>query len=261
MNQYIIVYWRLSLQHFNNQGGFIINKARTNAILVFILVLSSIMIYSIQYLAFHRAEETVFYLLQDLAFVPMQVAVVTIIINRFLNMMEERKKIKKINVIISAFFVDAGTTIIKAMSDFNRNHKGFCEMLEVNEFGRDKSSIIKKLVREFKHDLYADPGKLEKLAGILDEKKAYMLGMLENSNLIEHDSFTDMIWSVFHVADELQSRESLTNIPQEDIEHLSNDLLRAYSALIREWINYIFYLKNEYPFLYSLAIRKNPFTY
>ena len=86
-----------------------------------------------------------------------------------------------------------------------------------------------------------------------------MLGMLGNSNPLEHDSFTDMLWAVFHVADELQSRGNLRNLAQDDINHLSYDLLRAYSAMVLEWINYIYYLHDEYPFLYTLAIKKSPF--
>ena len=232
---------------------------RNNIILAGILTISSVIVYSIQYLIFHRAEETFFYMFQDLAFIPIQVAIVTIVLNRFLNIMEKRKKIKKINVIISTFFVEVGTTIMTEMSGFNRHHKDFCKMIDIKEIGRNKKSYIKKLVSELKYDIYAEPDKLERLASIMAENKAYMLRMLENSNLLEHDSFTDMLWSVFHVADELQSRGDLKAVTQEDIDHLSNDLLRAYSAMILEWINYIIYLHDEYPFLYTLAIRKNPF--
>ncbi len=232
---------------------------RANFILVGVLTISSIIIYFIQYLIFHRAEETFFYMLQDLAFIPIQVALVTIVINRFLNIMEKRKKIKKVNVIISTFFVEAGTSIMKAMAVFNRHNNSFCEAIDIKELSRNKKSYIKKLVSELKYDIYADPDKLGELAAIMAENKDHMLLMLENSNLLEHDSFTDMLWSVFHVADELQSRGNLKELDKGDIDHLSNDLLRAYSAMVLEWVNYIIYLHDEYPYLYAAAIKKNPF--
>jgi hypothetical protein len=196
---------------------------------------------------------------QDLAFIPIQVAIVTIVINRFLNIMEKRKKIKKVNVIISTFFVEVGTSIMTALSGFNRHHNDFCELIDIKELSSNRKYYIKKLLNELKYDIYANPDKLVGLASLMAENKAYMLRMLENSNLLEHDSFTDMLWSVFHVADELQSRGDLKELDKGDIDHLSNDLLRAYSAMILEWINYITYLHDEYPFLYALAIRKNPF--
>ncbi|MEA5084959.1 hypothetical protein SDC9_146037 [bioreactor metagenome] len=86
-----------------------------------------------------------------------------------------------------------------------------------------------------------------------------MLNLLANPNLLEHDSFTDMLWAVFHVIDELQTRGEFDKQDKDDIDHLSNDILRAYTALIIEWVGYMNYLQNEYPFLFTLALRKNPF--
>ncbi|MEL7647881.1 MAG: hypothetical protein AAGU76_07295 [Sedimentibacter sp.] len=217
-------------------------------------------IYYVQYLLFHQTHDTIFYLLQDLAFVPIQVVMVTMIINRFLNVMEKRKKIKKINVIISTFFVEAGISIIETISKFNRNNDEFCKLVKVSQLNRKNVSRIKKAAKEFKFDIYADPSRLDKLYQVLAKYKSFTLNMLENSNLLEHDSFTDMLWAVFHVADELQTRGDFVRLDKDDIDHLSNDMLRAYSAMVVEWINYMGYLHDEYPFLYALAIKKNPFV-
>ena len=85
-----------------------------------------------------------------------------------------------------------------------------------------------------------------------------MIGMLENSSLMEHDTFTDLLWSLFHVADELQSRNLLT-LSSADLQHLNTDILRAYRFILTEWIDYINYLKIDYPYLYNSALRKSPF--
>ncbi len=45
----------------------------------------------------------------------------------------------------------------------------------------------------------------------------------------------------------------------EDIEHLTNDIKRAYNIIINEWIEYLIYLKNNYPYLYVSAVTINPF--
>jgi hypothetical protein len=224
-----------------------------------ILTVSSVVIYTIQNLIFHQPENTFFYLFQDLAFVPVQVAIVTFIINRLLNVIEQQKKNKKINVIISTFFTEAGMQIMTAMSEFNRNHTELSNIIKTNDLNKDNESQMRALVKSFKYDMYADPAKLVKLAELLAERKSFMLSLLENSNLLEHDSFTDMIWAVFHVADELQNRGDLTMLPEADIKHISNDLLRAYPALIQQWVGYIVYLRDEYPFLYEAAKKRSPY--
>lgn len=241
--------------------GIKMNNFRNNVLLIILLSISSAFIYFIQFEIFHQTQETLFYLLQDLAFLPIQVVMVTMILNKFLNSMEKRKKVKKINVIISTFFVESGTTIMLAMSKFNRNDIDFCRSKDIEELSTKKEYYqLKRKIKEFKYDLFADPEKLKDLAVILVSNKSYLLDMLGNSNLLEHDSFTDMLWAIFHVGDELQFRNNYKSLSQEDIDHLSNDLTRAFTAMMLEWINYINYLQNEYPFLHSLAIKKNPFA-
>ena len=41
--------------------------------------------------------------------------------------------------------------------------------------------------------------------------------------------------------------------------HLSGDITRAYGLLVREWLAHMEHLKREYPYLFSLAVRMNPF--
>jgi hypothetical protein len=197
-------------------------------------------------------------MLQDLAFVPVQVAIVTFVINRFLNIIEQQKKNKKINVIISTFFTEVGMQMMTAMSEFNRNHADLSNIIRTNDLNKNNQKQVRDLVKSYKYEMYADPEKLIELAELLAKRKSFRLSLLENSNLLEHDSFTDMIWAVFHVADELQNRGDLRKLPDADIKHISNDLRRAYPALINEWIGYIVYLRDEYPFLYEAAKKKEP---
>lgn len=195
--------------------------------------------------------------MQDLAFVPIQIVLVTIILNRFLSIIETRRRVKKINVIISSFFVEAGILIMTMMSEFNRNGYDLCRLLKISQINKKNKLKVKKSVREFKFDIYADSEKLVELSSVLSKYKAFMINMLENPDLLEHESFTDMLWATFHVADELQTRD-LKTLTKIDIDHLTADIYRAYAAMVIEWINYMVYLYDEYPFLYDLALRKNP---
>ena len=55
-------------------------------------------------------------------------------------------------------------------------------------------------------------------------------------------------------------REGIHSLPESDLEHLRNDINRIYTLLTRQWLNYLVHLKRQYPYLYSLAMRTNPFV-
>ena len=83
--------------------------------------------------------------------------------------------------------------------------------------------------------------------------------MLENPTLLEHESFTELLRAVFHLLEELVSRDTLSDLPDTDIDHLSGDIGRVYGLLVGEWLDYMQHLKNNYPYLFSLSMRTNPF--
>ena len=83
---------------------------------------------------------------------------------------------------------------------------------------------------------------------------------LENQNLVEHESFTELLRALFHLRDELFARGDLFSLPDTDIEHLANDARRVYIVLGEQWIDHMRYLKRHYPYLFSLALRTNPFN-
>lgn len=227
---------------------------KNTLILITILILLSLSIYSIQIKIFNQESNTLFYLFQDLAFVPIQVLLVTLLLNRLLNIMELRKKTKKINVIISTFFVETGTELLTEMAGLNNNNDEIYKIMKKPR--KDHGRSLKKDLDNLNYDLIITEENILNLSSLLKTYRSFMLNMLGNDNLLEHDSFTDMLWAVFHVADELKTRlgdEPLTN---EDISHLKIDIKRAYSAMLNEWANYMDYLKTEYPFLYVLAIKK-----
>ena len=99
---------------------------------------------------------------------------------------------------------------------------------------------------------------LQDLRDFLNEKHAFLVRLLENPILLENERFTDLLWAVFHLSEELDFRESLQILPDTDIAHLKTDLKRAYSLIVSQWLSYTEHLKGKYPFLFSLAIRINP---
>ena len=97
------------------------------------------------------------------------------------------------------------------------------------------------------------------LQEFLVAKRSFLLGLLENQNLLEHDAFTDLLWAVFHLTEELLHRERDKTRSMQDQEHLIGDINRAYNLLIKEWIDYMRHLEKAYPYLFSMSKRLNPF--
>jgi hypothetical protein len=100
---------------------------------------------------------------------------------------------------------------------------------------------------------------LEKLRSFLIGKRNFLLRILENPALLEHESFTELLRAVFHLTEELELRKDFKTLPDSDFAHLQVDMERAYARLVDAWLDYMKYMKGRYPYLFSLAIRTNPF--
>jgi hypothetical protein len=68
-----------------------------------------------------------------------------------------------------------------------------------------------------------------------------------------------LLWAIFHLDEELEARESLADLTLVDRLHLEGDTGRVYGLLTAQWLLYTEHLKGNYPYLFSLAVRMNPF--
>ena len=55
------------------------------------------------------------------------------------------------------------------------------------------------------------------------------------------------------------NRKDVISSPPSDISHLNKDVNRAFSLIVREWMLHMRHLQKNYPYLFSLAVRTNPF--
>jgi hypothetical protein len=94
----------------------------------------------------------------------------------------------------------------------------------------------------------------------LIQKRQFLLALLENPNLLEHERFTDLLWATFHLTEELEVRESLSGLPEADIKHVAVDIQRVYCHLIVEWLFYVEHLKANYPFPLFTRFKNTPLS-
>ena len=173
---------------------------------------------------------------------------------------ERKSRIEKLNMIIGIFFSEVGTKILKKFSAHDAALGEIRSALVVtNNWSAADFAHARSVVEKHAFALDSQTILLEDLHAFVMQHKGFLLALLENPQLIEHDSFTPLLQALFHLTEELMARERLTSLPKSDYAHLSGDINRVYRLLLMEWLTYMQYLKQNYPYLFSLAMRQNPF--
>jgi len=225
-----------------------------------LLVLLSVFFYALHYALFHDAHHIFVYLVGDIAFVFIEVLLVTLILHQLLAEREKRAMLKKLNMVIGAFFSEVGTSLLEHFRGFDQNMEAVSKRLVVNnEWSPEHFDKVHSVLAKHSYKIDSQAGDLAGLQKFIIEKRSFLLRLLENPNLLEHAAFTELLWAVFHLAEELSHRPSVANLPENDGHHLSGDIKRAYALLVREWLSHMEHLKTDYPYLFSLAVRTNPF--
>jgi hypothetical protein len=224
------------------------------------LILMSVVLYLLHYALFEDARHILLWTTTSVAFLPISVLFVTLIINRLLMRRERRLIMEKLNVLIGTFFSVIGRRLIRYCVAADPHAD---EVREVVEVGVDCPERQFRGVRQrLENREYAvDAGKIDlgEMRQFLEEKSDFSLRLLEHPHLLEHTSFTNLLRGVFHLTEELVSRGNLEALPDSDYRHLAGDVERVYRLIVIEWLSYMRYLKESYPYLFSFAMRTNPF--
>jgi hypothetical protein len=231
---------------------------RTRFIAILLLVVSFVL-YCADYVVFGRPAEIAAGFLGNFAFLPIYVLFVTLMIERVFRERERLVLRQKLNMVIGVFFSEMGTDLVRNLSDFLADAKELAVRLKVTPHWTEADfRSAAAYLEQFTLRVDSRMGDLGFLRHFLLAKREFMLRLLENPNLLEHDEFTDLLWAITHLLQEMEARRDLAELPEADRDHLSGDIKRAYSFLLREWLVYMKHLKKDYPYLFSLAVRLNP---
>lgn len=167
---------------------------------------------------------------------------------------------KKLNLVVGVFFSEAGTRLLRLLVAWD---PGISEIrtsfLVTGRWKREDFAAAAASAR--RHVFRLDPGTPELMAlrTFLLGKRAFLVRLLENPALLEHGSFSNLLQALLHLVEELAERDSFRDLPRADRAHLVADMVRVYRHLVEEWLSYTEHLKTHFPYLFSLAARKNPF--
>ena len=174
---------------------------------------------------------------------------------------DEKARKMRLNTVIGLFFSEIGTQLLRMFSSYDPDLDNIRERCCMDQRWSDEDfDKLHTHLKSYRYAIDTEKIELQEIHDFLKTKGELLVHLLENPNLVEHESFTELLRALFHLRDELFARGDLFSLPDTDIKHLANDASRVYIVLGEQWIAHMRYLKQHYPYLFSLALRTNPFN-
>ncbi len=121
------------------------------------LLVSSLLLYLFDYAVFRDPHEILTFMLGEIAFLPIEVLLVTLVVDRLLRYMERRNRLEKLNMVIGAFYVEVGTNLLAYLSDMDPNLEVVRSNLQVtSNWSREEFSRVARSLEEYNYkiDIY-----------------------------------------------------------------------------------------------------------
>ena len=131
-------------------------------------------VYFIHFLIFRDAHHIFIYLIGDIAFVFFEVLLVTLVLHQLLHSREKQALLKKLNMIIGAFFSEVGTELIRIFSVFDPHSTEVAKRLIVKNNWSDKK------FRQVKKDFHVHECNIECKRGNLTQLRDFLITKLQN---------------------------------------------------------------------------------
>jgi hypothetical protein len=238
------------------------NSRRSELLILLTLLGLGLGLYALRWIMFSGPalhNEMLRFFVGDIGFLCLQVALVTLILDRMLKNRERQAMLRKLNMVIGAFFSEVGTELLGRLAVTDTalaEVRG--DLIPQMAWTQADYRAAEVAVAQHHPKIDIDACDLSALKGMLVADKSFLLGLLSNQSLLEHEQFTELLWAVTHLAEELEARSGFDSLPVPDRIHLTGDVKRAYSLLTLQWLSYLQHLQTQYPYLFSLASRVNP---
>lgn len=187
-------------------------------------------------------------------------SIVASITDVFVNRREEKTRQEKVNMVLGLFFSEMGNDLLKYFVQFDNDVEALYENMKISIKWEDEDfNNAYNLLEKHRISINSLKGDLRELLERMQSRADLLLRLIENPMIQEHEHFTELLRAIFHLRDELSHRNNLSELLNSDRKHLEGDISRVYKLLIFEWLRYLRYIKKNYGYLFSLAVRTNPF--
>jgi hypothetical protein len=218
-----------------------------------ILIFLSFIMFFLHYLVFGQLENTIYYSLMSLCFIPINILAVTLVFEKLVERRAKLERLSKLNMLVGLFFSELGFVLLKLIVAGDEKIQSL--RLDFSDLKDAQSKLIS-------HDHILNFEKIDytELKKLVIESRDILSNLISNESLLEHETFSDLLMTLMHLRDEIIFIQHKKHLSADDSSHIKGDLTRVYKALTFQWINYLSHLKQFYPYQYSGAIKFNPFT-
>ncbi len=217
----------------------------------------SIALHVAHFAIFRDAHHIMIFLLADIAFIPLEVFFVSLVLDKLIEKREKSQTIKKINMLVGLFYQEIGNGLLSILIDSDRNI-GFGNTNVNFRWDKEDYDELAQSIKNHNHQIDITGINLPELNDLISKQQQLITSLITNPSISEHEQFSEVLLSLFHLAEELKQRP-LEQLSTHDFEHLTADIERVYRNLSIEWVGYLKHLQKEYPYLFLSAISNNPF--
>ena len=178
--------------------------------LILLLLCASALLYAIHYLIFRDLHHLAIFGLHELAFVPLEVILVTLGLDQLVEKTHREEARSKVSIIETLYFNESGGTMLRYLTSFDPDAARLRELLQVTEDWH--SSDFRQAIRQLKsYPFLLDLDRID-FFGLhyhLSQRHEYYRSMLENPALTQSEAFTEMIMKIYLLWEELDGRTNL----------------------------------------------------
>lgn len=228
--------------------------------LILLLLCASALLYAIHYLIFRDLHHLAIFGLHELAFVPLEVILVTLGLDQLVEKTHREEARSKVSIIETLYFNESGGTMLRYLTSFDPDAARLRALLQVTEDWH--SSDFRQAIRQLKsYPFLLDLDRID-FFGLhyhLSQRHEYYRSMLENPALTQSEAFTEMIMKIYLLWEELDGRTNLYQLPEKDRNYLAELLHEIYRELTEYWLDNVYNHSIHNRFRLHRAIESNPF--
>lgn len=232
---------------------------KQNIVLGLLLIGLSIVLHAVHFVIFKDMHHIMIFLFADIAFIPLEVFFVSLILERLINKQDEEKTLKKMHMLVGLFYQKFGDELLSRFVSVSEDMSCTSEHILMNySWNKKQYSDLRMTIDRYQHKMDIESLDLKSLFELLKENESLIINLISNPSLQENDIFSDLLLSIFHLNDELGNRD-ISNIVGDDLTHMEIDCQRVFKLLSAQWVDYMEHLQVSYPYLFLTAALNNPY--
>lgn len=217
---------------------------------VLALAVLSVAVYAAQILIFHDPGTTFFYILQDVAFLPVSIAIATIIVGGIIDDREREQRLERMNMLASTFFSVVGAQLTRDIARATTTDRGLRRDI-LTGAQLDDLAALQSRIRTARMDIDLTRETYETVRKTIRDNQMNLLVLTSNPALLEHDDLHELLTGIFHLNDEFDLRGDWDGLTDADRRHLEEDFVAVFRLLLSNWAATVRYQRENFPNFYA----------